>query len=142
MNKERKDRKEDYMSEPMDFKSLKALKKKMQEESQQRYLDESKRRLSKIVETKLKTSFIGALSNFEQEFGFLWGHEQEGDLTEEQEFMKEIWERTRTSVLNNGNNQIRAVKSEIANHSVEWQRYQTELLPVKRMESKEDNNNA
>jgi len=28
------------MSEPMDFKSLKALKKKMQEESQQRYLDE------------------------------------------------------------------------------------------------------
>jgi len=130
------------MSEPMDFKSLKALKKKMQEESQQRYLDESKRRLSKIVETKLKTSFIGALSNFEQEFGFLWGHEQEGDLTEEQEFMKEIWERTRTSVLNNGNNQIRAVKSEIANHSIEWQRYQTELLPVKPMESKEDNNNA
>jgi len=130
------------MSEPMDFKSLKALKKKMQEESQQRYLDESKRRLSKIVETKLKTSFIGALSNFEQEFGFLWGHEQEGDLTKEQEFMKEIWERTRTSVLNNGNNQIRAVKSEIANHSIEWQRYQTELLPVKPMESKEDNNNA
>ena len=62
------------MSEPMDFKSLKALKKKMQEESQQRYLDESKRRLGKIVETKLKTSFIGALSQFEQEFGFLWGH--------------------------------------------------------------------
>ena len=126
------------MSEPMDFKSLKALKKKMQEESQQRYLDESKKRLSKIVETKLKTAFIGALSNFEQEFGFLWGHEQKSGPTEEQEFMKEIWERTRTSVLNNGNNQIRAVKSEIANHSIEWQRYQTEL-PVKPMELKEDN---
>ncbi len=126
------------MSEPMDFKSLKALKKKMQEESQQRYLDESKRRLGKIVETKLKTSFIGALSQFEQEFGFLWGHEQQGDLTDEQEFMKEIWERTRTSVLNNGNNQIRAVKSEIANHSIEWQRYRSEL-PVKPMEPKEEN---
>ena len=43
------------MSEPMDFKSLKALKKKMQEESQQRYLDESKKRLAKIIETQLKT---------------------------------------------------------------------------------------
>ena len=129
------------MSEPMDFKSLKALKKKMQEENQQRYLDESKKRLSKIVETKLKTAFIGALSNFEQEFGFLWGHGQQSDPTEEQEFMKEIWERTRTSVLNNGNNQIRAVRSEIANHSIEWQRYRTEL-PVKPMESKEDESNA
>ena len=126
------------MSEPMDFKSLKALKKKMQEESQQRYLDESKRRLARIVETKLKTSFIGALSHFEQEFGFLWGHGQQGDLTEEQEFMKEIWDRTRTAVLNNGNNQIRAVKSEIANHSIEWQRYRAEL-PVKPMEPKEEN---
>jgi transcription termination factor Rho len=125
------------MSEHMDFKSLKALKKKMQEENQQRYLDESKKRLSKIVETKLKTAFIGALSNFEQEFGFLWGHGQKSDPTEEQEFIKEIWERTRTSVLNNGNNQIRAVRSEIANHSIEWQRYRTEL-PVKPMEFKED----
>ena len=110
------------MSEHMDFKSLKALKKKMQEENQQRYLDESKKRLSKIVETKLKTAFIGALSNFEQEFGFLWGHEQKSGPTEEQEFIKEIWERTRTSVLN---------------HSIEWQRYRTEL-PVKPMEFKED----
>ncbi len=125
----------------MDFKSLKALKKKMQEDNQQRYLDESKKRLAKIVETKLKTAFIGALSHFEEEFGFLWGHEQQGDLTEEQEFMREIWERTRTAVLNNGNNQIRAVKSEVANHSIEWQRYRMEL-PVKPMDSKEDQENA
>ena len=129
------------MVEPMDFKSLKALKKKMQEENQQRYLEESKRRLAKIVETKLKTAFIGALSHFEQEFGFLWGHEQQGALTEEQEFMKELWERTRTAVLNNGNNQIRAVRSEVANHNVEWQRYRMDL-PMKPMDSKEDNENA
>jgi hypothetical protein len=127
------------MPEPMDFKSLKALKKKMKEESQQKYLDESKRRLAKIMETKLKTAFIGALSHFEQEFGFLWGHEQQDPLTEEQEFMKEIWDRTRTSVLNNGNNQIRAVRSEIENHSIEWKRHQIQL-PVKPMEPKEDNN--
>lgn len=125
----------------LDFKSLKALKKKMKEDSQQQYLEESKKRLAKIVETKLKTSFIGALSHFEEEFGFLWGHGQEEDLTEEQEFMREIWERTRTAVLNNGNNQIRALKSEVANHSIEWQRYRMEL-PVKPMDSKEDRENA
>jgi hypothetical protein len=127
--------------EHMDFQSLKALKKKMQEENQQKYLEDSKRRLAKIVETKIKTSFIGALSHFEQEFGFLWGHDKTEGLTEEQEFMREIWDRTRTAVLNNGNNQIRAIKSEVANHSVEWQRYRADM-PVKPMESKEDENNA
>ena len=129
------------MEEPIDFRKLKSLKDKIRSENKDKYLENSKKRLEKIISTKIRTSFIGAISTFEEAFGFLWGHDNPDDLTEEEQIMKEVWEKTRTSILNNGNNQIRAVKSEVANHSIEWQRYRMEL-PVKPMESKEDNNNA
>ena len=129
--------------EPMDVHGLRALKKKMKEDNEQKYMDESNKRLCKIVEPKITTPFIGALSQFEQEFGFLWGHTDNAELTEEQEFLKDIWEKTRTAVLNNGNNQIRAARTEIANHNVKWNRYHMEL-PVKpiKQDDKEENSDA
>ena len=122
------------MDEEKTFSSMRALKKKMDEERKRNYEDSSKERLAKIVETKLKTSFIGALSHFEEYFGFLWGHESGEDITEEQEFMKEVWEKARTAVLNNGNNQIRACKTEIEQYNISWNRYQATLpvVPIKR----------
>jgi hypothetical protein len=43
--------------------------------------EESKRKLKNVIERKFKTTFIGALSFFEQEFGSLWGHgKQDGEL--------------------------------------------------------------
>jgi len=121
------------------FDGLKALKKKMIEEKKNLYEENSKKRLGKIIETKLKTSFIGALSHFEENFGFLWGHGEGEEPTDEQVFMKEVWERTRTAVLNNGNNQIRACKSEIEQYNIHWNRYQMKL-PVRPLnkESKEE----
>lgn len=97
--------------------------------SEQRYLEQSKNRLEKIVSTKMKTSFIGALAVFEKNFGYLWGHGiAEEDLTEEQLEMLELWEDIRTEVLNNGNTQLRAAKNEISNHVIKWKRYQTNFI--------------
>ena len=118
------------MDEEKTFSSMRALKKKMDEERKRSYEDNSKNRLGKILETKLKTSFIGSLSHFEEHFGFLWGHESGEDITEEQEFMRDLWEKARTAVLNNGNNQIRGCKAEIEQYNISWNRY-TLNLPVK-----------
>jgi hypothetical protein len=86
--------------------------------------EESKYKLKNIIEKKFKTTFIGALSCFEEEFGFLWGHgKQDEDL-------KERWERARTKILNNGNNQARAVLNELQQYLVNWQGY-TMNLPVR-----------
>lgn len=115
---------------------------KKKEESQTRYKTESKKRLLKILETKLKTSFIGSLSAFEETFGFLWGAEKVS-LTEEQEKLIEIldrhgfderyfdnlWQMARMQVLNNGNNQIRAVRQEMEQHTINWERYRV-TFPV------------
>ena len=124
------------MDKPLDFKNMKAIKSRMVEYNRNKYEKESKDRLSSIIETKIKTSFIGAISQFEEDFGFLWGHGEE-ELEEDQRIMKEIWDKTRTSILNNGNNQIRAASNEIELYKINWERH-TMQLPVKPLEEIED----
>lgn len=109
----------------------KAITNQIKNAREEKFLEESRKRLDKIVTTKMKTSFIGALAAFEEEFGFLWGQGvEECYLTEEQMNMRELWEKTRTVVLNNGNTQLRAVKNEISNHVIKWNRYRTEFIII------------
>jgi hypothetical protein len=108
---------------------MKALSAKMKQAREDRFLEQSRRRLDKIVTTKMRTAFIGALAAFEEEFGFLWGQDSpEEDLTKEQAEMRELWVRARTNVLNNGNTQLRAVRNEIANQTVKWNRHHIDFV--------------
>lgn len=104
------------------------LTKQEEEKFKKKYEIDSKNRLFKITSTKIRTAFIGALSAFEQNFGHLWGHRlQDSELTDEQLEYKEIWELCRTSILNNGNHQIRAVENEMSQYAISWNRHQTFL---------------
>jgi hypothetical protein len=92
--------------------------------AKQRYQEDSTRRLCKIIKTKCTTIFIGDLSQIEQNLGFLWGYgKNESELTEEELQMRAIWEKIRNAILNNGNNQIRALENELNQYSVNWNRY-------------------
>ena len=65
------------------------------------------------VETRLKTIMIGILARFEDRFGYLWN--QDGDPNTEQEiFFQDLWESTRTEILNHGHNQIRQSQEEVS----------------------------
>jgi len=100
-----------------DFKTAKA----------DRYLDLSKERLLKIGKKKIQTTMIGALSTLEKRFGFLWGQDQEGDLTPEQEHLKELYEEIRSEILDRGNNQMRNLEAEFAQYDIKWLRYNMKL---------------
>ena len=91
------------------------------------YLDLSKERLLKIGKKKIQTTMIGALSTLEKRFGFLWGQDQEGDLTPEQEHMKELYEEIRSEILDRGNNQMRNLEAEFAQYDIKWLRYNMKL---------------
>lgn len=109
---------------------------------QERYAEESRKRLAKIAATKIRTTFIGALAEVEKVFGFLWGVQPQF-MTEDQLKMKESlealgfdeayfakqWEEARTAILNNGNNQARALDQEILQYSMTWNRYRM-TIPV------------
>lgn len=93
-----------------------------------RYQDACKKRLFRIVGKKVTTSFVGALARFEDFFGRLWGHGRpEQELSENERRWRELWRECRTEILNNGNNQVRALEAELAMHGVEWERYRYQL---------------
>ena len=112
----------------MEHNKLHLLRQKAKEANREQYLARSKERLIKIIETKLRTSFIGSLHAFEQTFGFLWGvNKQPEERTEEEKYFFDLWTKARNDVLNNGNNQIRAARNEIENHTVNWNRYSIQM---------------
>jgi hypothetical protein len=116
------------------------MKRKSQEASQSRFAEESRKRLDKIISTKLTTTFIGALASFEKSFGFLWGFgKKDHERTEEEKELYTIWESIRTEVLNNGNNQLRALRNELQNHNILWNRH---TLVIKNNEENSDVNDA
>jgi hypothetical protein len=62
----------------------------------------------KILTKRFQTTMIGALFEFEKNFGFLWGHDKdENELTEEELDLLDRWDFCRNQILNNGNNQLR-----------------------------------
>lgn len=108
---------------------LSHLRESSREADTQRYKEASKRRLLKILTRKGTTCFIGALDKIEKYIGVeLWGHGKlESDCTPEQLFWRDVWEPCRTEILNNGNNQIRAMESELSQYTVNWDRHQYNL---------------
>jgi hypothetical protein len=61
---------------------------------------------------RIKTTMIGALSKMENNFGHLWGHFTEGELSSQEELFADLWDETRNSILNQGNKEIRNLKQD------------------------------
>jgi len=78
------------------------------EDRRKKRIEADKERLLKVVETRMRTVFIGALAKFEERFG------PETDPVREAQ--RAAW---RTEVLNNGNAQLRAVLAELGLHRIE-----------------------
>ena len=104
------------------------LRKDLEKENKRRYKDDSKQKLKANAEKKLKTSLIGSLDSYEKNFGHLWGHGRDvRDLTQSEKLWRDLWEKVRKEILDRGNNQLRALKSEIDEYEIEWNRYQMNL---------------
>jgi hypothetical protein len=104
------------------------IRRDTQEQGRKNYIDKSQERLKKSIDKKFRTTFIGALDHFEKTFGYSWGHNlPESKLTDTQIRIRELWIQVRTSILNNGNNQLRAAMSEIEEYTVEWNRFHNNI---------------
>ena len=82
-------------------------------------------KLKKVATKAIKTTMIGSLSIIEKELGFLWNHGSYDELTVEEEQMKDMYEKMRVAILDNGNEQIRNLGKSLS------QEYRTMILPVK-----------
>lgn len=97
-----------------------------------KYKQDSRDRLSKILKKKVETTMIGALSSIEDHFSFLWTSE-DGPLTPEQQIMFDTFQKVRSEILDKGNTQSRNVDAELSQYDVKWLRYQT-TMPLKPQE--------
>lgn len=61
------------------------------------------------LEKRMKTTMIGALAKFEDNFAYLW---EEDNVNQER--YEDLWEQTRNDILNNGNHQIRSAIRELS----------------------------
>ena len=91
---------------------IKNLNRKNEEEA-------AKRKLLRDIEKHIRTVMIGALADMEAEFGVYWEHGKDKvELEDEQLEERERWEKVRNSILNRGNNKIRAINDEVNNKYV------------------------
>ena len=104
-----------------------------------KYKQDSRDRLSKILKKKVETTMIGALSSMEDHFSFLW-LSKEGELSSEQRMMYEIFQKVRSEILDKGNTQCRNVDAELAQYDVKWLRYQATLPVYTRVKGKGEQN--
>jgi len=93
----------------------------------EKYKSSSKLRLMNNIDKRFKTTMIGALSLFEDIFGELWG-EKNDNPNEEEKYWRERWEKARTSILNNGNAQLRAALEELDTYTMQWNKYKTNFI--------------
>jgi succinate dehydrogenase/fumarate reductase flavoprotein subunit len=105
-------------------REISELIKKNKKLKEEKYLEDSKKRLNNICEKKIKTAFIGAIAAFEEYFGKLWGINKElKELSKDEQKYNKLWEQVRIKILNNGNNQLRALKNELEQYTIKWNRY-------------------
>jgi len=105
------------------------LRKQIQVDEEEQKKENMRATLMKTVETNIKTAFIGAISSFENTFGYLWGH-GEMKLTEKQQQFRELWAQVRKEVFDKGNDQIKLAKRELSRYEVERTTCVLEVKPI------------
>jgi len=115
-----------------DYYEMKKVSQMAKKISTTKFQNNSRNRLMNNIKKKFNTTMIGALAAFEEEFGELWGNGMSlDDLTQDQLEERERWERVRSQVLDNGNDQSRSSMEEISQYTVSWNRYVTKFVVQK-----------
>tara|TARA_R110002020_G_scaffold33193_1_gene101379 strand:+ start:6845 stop:7231 length:387 start_codon:yes stop_codon:yes gene_type:complete len=110
------------------FTELQNDSRERKRQLEEKYKDNSKRRLLNNLKKKFDTTIIGSLAAFEEKFGELWGHGLDHDeLDEDQIYWRELWMEVRSKILDNGNANLRAAQNEIAQYTLSWNRYVTQF---------------
>jgi hypothetical protein len=110
------------------FNKVPRLRKEAEEKNKILYRKTSANKLSKNIEKKIRTTFIGNINTVEKYFGELWGHGKEyKDLTDEEKRERKVWDACRKEMLDKGNNELRAANTELGEYTVEWNRFHKDL---------------
>lgn len=89
--------------------------------------DSDKKKLLTIVNKKISTTAVGAIASAEKHFGFLWGHKEYRELTEEEKFAKDKFDEFRKEIFDNMNKQVRNTEEEFKIYTIVCNGYSLQL---------------
>lgn len=103
------------------YDNLRKIREQINQGQKQTRQEYAKGLLEDIISTRLKTSFIFAIAEFERVFGYLWGQDvqDKSKLTESQLQFLPLFKALRKSVLDNGNDQIREMDEDLEEFMVD-----------------------
>jgi hypothetical protein len=96
----------------------------------------NKKNFIKQINKRFQTTIIGAIARMEDSFGYLWGHNSDKELTDKQEEFLNLWEATRTSILNHGNHQMRNTVDDVIDFLDAEQEYYRYNFIIKNKENR------
>ena len=111
------------------FNEIIRKRSEYKESREDKYKYDSKERLSKILKKKVETTMIGAISSIEDHFSFLWDAKG-SEMTEENGFMFDLFQKVRCEILDKGNSQSRNVDAELSQYEVRWMKYSIDIPVV------------
>lgn len=119
------------MNKPLSDKLQKfAQERKLNSKENQR--EAHRNRLKQLIRKKMTTILVGTIDEFEQAFGYNWGHGLENDdKTDEQLDLAVAWNICRDKIFDRGNIQIRGMEKEIDTYEVELIRYESTFKTIK-----------
>lgn len=110
--------------------SLASQRSKIKNNNQEKYDQAFRKDVNRMASTHIRTSFIGSIAAFEEEFDWLWVPEEGEKMTDEQKEFLESWNITRKRILDLGNNLIRKFEAELSEHKFHWGGFQL-TTPIK-----------
>ncbi len=121
------DNNEDRMRD-MSHEQLRRIYDSAKRSNEDKYKNNSKKRLIANLTKKFEICIIGSLATCEDGFGKLWGHKSDRNRDLKEQEWYDIWQEVRTNILNNGHKQLRAALNEIAEYTMTWDRYKAEFI--------------
>ena len=97
-------------------------------------LIEEKKKIIKLIQSRIRTTMIGAISSIEEFFGFLWNASDLSD--EDKQKMLQIFLQTRSNILDKGNVQIRNIENDLDKFNI-CKYSNTTYIPITPVNNKE-----
>jgi hypothetical protein len=108
----------DFLKRSLDYKQAR----------EDRYKEVAHNELYQKSVKRIQTTMIGSLSTLEEYFGFLWGFGQpEQEITEEQKYMKSVYEKARSKILDRGNAQMDSLESDFVKYEITRKKFYIKL---------------
>jgi len=98
-----------------------------EKESEEILLAGSREVLLKSIDKKIMTATVGALYQFEQAFGYLWGQNKTSlQRNDNERAAYSTWQGIRREILDNGERQKAYVRKELENYQILYKRFKND----------------